>query len=109
MLEGCIGTKRHVNDAIRETSCHLRDDEPIPFFCECNNERCCQAVWLTAPEYDQARAEPEWLALVPGHLATEDRATPSSLRPPRRSRMRAASGSPWKRPTREDPHGRCND
>jgi hypothetical protein len=27
-----------------------------------------------APEYDQARAAPEWLALVAGHRATKDRA-----------------------------------
>jgi hypothetical protein len=52
----------------------FRDDEPIPFFCECEDEHYRQAVWLTAPEYDQARAAPEWLALVAGHRATKDRA-----------------------------------
>jgi hypothetical protein len=42
--------------------------------CECEDEHCCQAVRLTAPEYDQARAAPEWLALVADHRATTDRA-----------------------------------
>jgi hypothetical protein len=72
--EGFTGTKRQVNEVIREALHHFPDDEPIAFFCECGNERCCLAIWLTGPAYDQARAEPEWLALVPGHLATEDRA-----------------------------------
>ena len=49
-------------------------DEPIAFFCECGDQRCYRAVWLTGPAYDQARAAPEWLALVPGHLAVEERA-----------------------------------
>jgi hypothetical protein len=69
--EGCIEAKRHVNDAIRETLGQFRDDEPIPFFCECGDERCCRAVWLTAPEYDGAREEPARLALFADHLAGE--------------------------------------
>ena len=69
-----IVTKRQVNDVIREALHDFRDDEPIAFFCECGDERCYQVVWLTGPGYDQARAAPEWLALVPGHLAADDRA-----------------------------------
>jgi hypothetical protein len=74
VTDGLIGRKRQNNDVIREALDHFREDEPIAFFCECRNGSCCQTVWLTAPAYDQARAEPEWLALVPGHLAIEDRA-----------------------------------
>jgi hypothetical protein len=40
-------------------------------FCECEDEHCCR---LTAPEYDQARAAPEWPARVGGHRGIKDRA-----------------------------------
>jgi hypothetical protein len=72
--EFIIVTKRQVNDVIREALRDFRDDEPLAFFCECCDERCSQVVWLTGPAYDQARAAPAWLALVPGHLAADDRA-----------------------------------
>jgi hypothetical protein len=67
-----VVTKRQVNDVIREALRDFRDDEPLAFFCECRDGRCSQVVWLTGPAYDQARAAPAWLALVPGHLAADD-------------------------------------
>ncbi len=57
--------KREVNELMR-ASLRLRD-ERIAFFCECADASCYQAVWLTCAEYDEARADPEWLALVGGH------------------------------------------
>ena len=74
MSEGLIVTKRQVNEVIREALGHFRHDEPIAFFCECGNERCYKAVWLSGRAYDHARAVPEWLPLVRGHRAAEDRA-----------------------------------
>jgi hypothetical protein len=109
VTDGLIGRKRQINDVIREALDHFREDEPIAFLCECRNESCCQTVWLTAPAYDQARVEPEWLALVPGHLATEDRADAVVSSTTAALTMSATSGSPGKPATREDPHGRCND
>src|SRR3954447_20601757 len=46
--------KRHANTLMRE-GLHLRaEEEPISFFCECEDERCYQPVWLTCSEYDLA-------------------------------------------------------
>jgi hypothetical protein len=61
--------KRHVNDLIRAGLRHQSPDEPIAFFCECDEEHCHQIVWLTGPEYDRARHNPRWIALLPGHTA----------------------------------------
>ena len=71
LSEELIVTKRQVNEVIREALRDFRDDELIAFFCECRNERCFQAVWLTGRAYDQARAAPEWVALVRGHRAAD--------------------------------------
>jgi hypothetical protein len=97
MSEGSTGTKRRVNDAIRVMR-DFRDDEPIPSFCECEDERCCQAVWLTRP--NTTRPEPRrsgW------------RSSPVTARPrtaPRSSLPRPA----WRPPaTREYPDGRYDD
>jgi hypothetical protein len=59
-------SKRQVNELMRLRN--RGDREQIPFICECADECCYQAVWLTGPEYDQARADPAWLALVAGHV-----------------------------------------
>ena len=101
--------KRQVNEVIREALRDFRDDEPIAFFCECGNERCHQAVWLTGPAYDRARAAPEWLALVPGHLAVDDHAKAvvfSAGAAPEHERIGRVNVEPT---TREDPDGRRND
>jgi hypothetical protein len=41
--------------------------DPIAFYCECDNPRCFKAVWLTATEYDHARSDPTWEAVVEQH------------------------------------------
>ena len=61
--------KRHVNELIRDGLRHQSDDEPIAFFCECANDHCHQIVWMTGPQYDRARHNPKWVALIPGHTA----------------------------------------
>lgn len=63
------GRKRQVNEMMCEALQKRPDDRPIPFFCECDDERCYQAVWLTGPEFEEARRDPDWLALVPSHRA----------------------------------------
>ena len=75
MSEEVTVTKRQVNEVIREALRDFPDAELIAFFCECGKERCYQTVWLTGPAYDEARAAPEWLALVHGHRAAEDLAS----------------------------------
>lgn len=59
--------KREVNEIMRDGLRARGDPEPIAFFCECRDARCYQAVWLTGPAYDEARADPGWFALVAGH------------------------------------------
>ena len=55
------------NDRTRETS---PDDsaDPIPFLCECDGGECGQSVWLTAAEYDEARAMHATAIVVPAHV-----------------------------------------
>ncbi len=52
------------NDRLRERSYEF-SDEPIVFFCECGDPHCFRPVWLTADEFDRARALGE--ALVVEH------------------------------------------
>jgi hypothetical protein len=59
---------RQVNDAMWESLGQGGYSEPIAFFCECADERCYQAVWLTGEDYARARAEPHWSALHEGHV-----------------------------------------
>jgi hypothetical protein len=60
------GVKRRVNDLMRDG---LRRDETerIAFFCECVRADCYQAVWLNGDEYDRARDDPEWAAMIDAH------------------------------------------
>jgi len=60
---------REVNDLMRAGLRRRGDSELIAFFCECRNASCYQAVWLTGSAYDEARSNPGWAALVPGHEA----------------------------------------
>lgn len=61
--------KRQVNDLMRASLEKFSGE--IAFFCECAEEGCYQAVWLTTAAYDQARADPAWVALLPGHVGGE--------------------------------------
>jgi hypothetical protein len=72
MIETTAGTetpaerKRRVNNVL----CGLprrREAERIAFFCECEREGCCQAVWLTSREYDLVRVRSGWGAVIDGH------------------------------------------
>ncbi|HUZ81883.1 MAG TPA: LuxR C-terminal-related transcriptional regulator [Gaiellaceae bacterium] len=68
--------KRLVNELMRDGLRIGVDTEPIAFFCECANEDCYQAIWLSASEYDRARADPRWEALIGDHRANAARAQP---------------------------------
>lgn len=54
---------------MREGLRRRAETEKIAFFCECADSGCYQAIWLTGSEYDRARIEPGWAALLPGHRA----------------------------------------
>ena len=55
------------NDRIRATSPDESVD-PVPFFCECDGGGCGQSVWLTAAEYDEARALHATAIVIPAHV-----------------------------------------
>jgi hypothetical protein len=67
MSAAFTGIKRQVNELMRNGLRIGSDGEPIAFFCECGDEQCYKAVWLSGPGYDQAREDPSWVALVPDH------------------------------------------
>src|SRR5215216_7061038 len=41
--------------------------EPVPFLCECAEERCTEIVRLMLAQYEAVRAEPRWFLNAPGH------------------------------------------
>jgi hypothetical protein len=72
-------SKRQVNEIMQDTLRGHGDVHPIAFFCECDGERCYQAVWLTGSEYDRARADPQWAALIPDHREEAAQVDPTVL------------------------------
>lgn len=59
---------REANDRVRKIS-DGRDGEVRPFFCECHDASCTEAVRMTLAEYDAVCVSGTY-AIVPGH---EDR------------------------------------
>jgi hypothetical protein len=47
-------------------------DERAPFVCECTSEECLKPVMLTMHEYEAAHMCPNWCAVLPGHLLSDD-------------------------------------
>jgi hypothetical protein len=41
------------------------------FVCECGDRDCSELVLLTLDEYEHARTDPRWFAVVPGHVYPE--------------------------------------
>ena len=58
--------KRVANDLMHR-SLRRREETPIAFFCECPDDACFRAVWLTVSEYARARADSSWVALSDEH------------------------------------------
>jgi hypothetical protein len=63
---------RRANEEIRATADLLGFDAPIPFLCECSNERCTEVVRLPAAEYAEIRSHPRRFVTAPGHQAEAD-------------------------------------
>ena len=57
---------RSVNNNLRQRSETLPPDEPIAFFCECENHTCYAPIWKSAAAFDTTTVEPGWL-LHDGH------------------------------------------
>lgn len=60
------GSFREANEQI-ERAAEPLGIEPIPFLCECADERCTEIVKLTLAQYEVIRDEPRWFLNVPGH------------------------------------------
>jgi hypothetical protein len=70
MTESPTSIKRRANDLMRDGLRRRGNSERIAFFCECERQRCWQAVWLSGSDYDSLRSNAGWAALLPGHRAT---------------------------------------
>ena len=46
---------------------------PVPFICECEDERCTEIVRLTVAEYEQVRLSPIRFFVSWGHQSQPDR------------------------------------
>lgn len=44
-----------------------RLDEPVPFFCECSDEKCHKRIKLKPSEYDRLHQNNSQFVLYPGH------------------------------------------
>jgi hypothetical protein len=42
-------------------------DRPVPFLCECADERCMERVEMTLSDYESIRADADTFAVAPGH------------------------------------------
>ena len=59
---------RRANELLRLRYEELRlDTEPLPFICECGDERCTRTVTVTLDEYRDVRRHPRRYVIVPGH------------------------------------------
>jgi len=60
---------REANDGIETaaSSYGFWDGRPVPFLCECSDERCMRIVRLTLEEYARVRSNPRWFLHAPGH------------------------------------------
>jgi hypothetical protein len=63
---------RRANEEIHATAGSLGFDAPIPFLCECTNERCTEVVRLAAADYAEIRSHPRRFVVAPGHQTEAD-------------------------------------
>jgi hypothetical protein len=63
---------RRANEQISEAAGTFGFDAPIPFLCECTNERCTEVVRITAADYAEIRAHPRRFVTAPGHHTEGD-------------------------------------
>jgi hypothetical protein len=67
-------TFRAANEQIEQSAKNLNLSMlPVPFICECEDERCTQIVRLTLTEYEQVRLDPVRFFVSPGHQSEPDR------------------------------------
>ena len=63
---------RRANEQIHAAAGTYEFTAPIPFLCECTNERCTEVVRLTAADYAEIRSHPRHFVSAPGHQTQSD-------------------------------------
>ena len=58
---------REANERIAESARELGFQFPVPFLCECSDERCRAFIKLTLEEYEEARTDPQRYVTIAGH------------------------------------------
>jgi len=58
---------RNANDRIADMAAKRGWRDPVPFLCECSDERCLARLEITLEEYVSLRAHSEQYLLKPGH------------------------------------------
>lgn len=58
---------RRVNELISTRLVAAGWVDPIAFFCECSDPHCDRVVRVAPAAYEQARRDPAWVAVAPGH------------------------------------------
>ena len=67
-------TFRAANEQIEQSAENLNLVAlPVPFICECEDERCTQIVRLTLAEYEEVRRDAIRFFVSPGHQSEPDR------------------------------------
>jgi hypothetical protein len=67
-------TFRAANEQIEDSAQRMQFPAlPIPFICECEDERCTQIVRLTIAEYEHVRRDGKHFFVCPGHESEPDR------------------------------------
>ena len=58
---------REANDRIAEKARELGLEQPIPFLCECSDQRCFADIFLALERYEEARAGSRRYLTIVGH------------------------------------------
>jgi hypothetical protein len=58
---------RNANDRIADLAREHGWRFPVPFLCECSEQRCFARIELTLEEYEQVRSHPQRYLTLPGH------------------------------------------
>jgi hypothetical protein len=67
-------TFRAANEQIKQSAENLNLAAlPVPFICECEDERCATIIRLTQSEYERVRANPTYFVLAPDHPTSTGR------------------------------------
>ena len=62
---------RAANEGIESEAQRLAIPDPIPFICECVEERCTALLRLSLADYEEIRSHPSRFVVVPGHELSE--------------------------------------